>query len=147
MNIKQVGTYLLGGLMATSVTGCKQSFKEVKNVEPQLEKRINAIAKRTADVLDDKTYTLYGRDTLRLNNKFKASSNKFIEEINDSAASKAPARIIDSKLVVTNTPIGPMVKNHVIKEPVYKDTKAVIVPNKVFTDGWSYYVPVEYYGK
>jgi hypothetical protein len=40
-----------------------------------------------------------------------------------------------------------MVKNHEIKEPVFKETTAVITSPKIFEKGGEQYVPVEYYGK
>ena len=147
MNIKRIGTYVLGGMMAASATGCKQSFKEAKNVEPFVQECVDTISAYTRTVLLDPAYKRYGMDTLALGKDFKINPEKFCKVMNDSAEAKVPQRLVDSKLVLVNTPLGRMVKNHEIKEPVFKETTAVITSPKILEKGGEQYVPVEYYGK
>ena len=144
MNIKHL---LLGGVVATSMTGCKKAFTEAKNVEPFVQECVDTISAYTRNVLTDPAYKCYGKDTLALAKDFAQHPEKFVKEITDSAESKVPTRLVDSKLVLIPTPFGHEVKCHEIRKPIYNDTKAVIVSPKIFTDGSKNYVPVEYYGK
>ena len=147
MSISTGRNLVLGAIMATSMTACKHSFKEAKNVEPFTQELVDSISKYTSTVLKDKTYKCFGKDTLALGKDFEINPERFLRTMNDSAESKVPKRVVDSRLVLVNMPWGQEVKNHVIKEPVYKDTKAVVRTPQIFTDGKKNYVPVEYYGK
>ena len=70
---------------------------------------------------------------------------KFLQKVLE--LDEVPKRVVDSRLVLVKMPWGHEVKNHVIKEPVYKDTKAIVRNPQIYTDGKKNYVPVEYWGK
>lgn len=147
MNIKSAGTYLLGGMMAASVTGCKQSFKEAKNVEPFVQECVDSISSYTKTVLSDPSYKCFGKDTLALGKDFEKSPEKFLKTMQDSAEAKVPTRLVDSKFVLVKTPFGHEPKTVEIRKPIYENTEAVITSPKIFEKGGEQYVPVEYYGK
>lgn len=147
MNIRKIGTYVLGGMMATSLAGCKQSFKKAENVEPFVQELVDTISSRSKTVLQDRAYKCFGKDTLALGKDFKTNPDRFVRTMNDSAYSKAPTTLEDCKLVLVRTPFGREPKAVEIRKPVYKDTKAVITSPIIFEKGGEQYVPVEYYGK
>jgi len=147
MNIKTIGTYVLGGMMATSVTGCKQSFKEAKNVEPFVQECVDTISSYTKTVLEDPAYKFFGKDTLALGKDFAKNPETFLKTMSDSAEAKVPTRLMDSKFVLVKTPFGHEPKTVEIRKPVYEETRAVITSPKIFEKGGEQYVPVEYYGK
>ncbi|MCR5265405.1 MAG: hypothetical protein K6E29_02275 [Cyanobacteria bacterium RUI128] len=147
MNVNGVRNFLLGTVMATSLGGCKQAFKEVKNVEPVVSEALDSVANRTAKVLEDRTYRFFGRDTIPLRENFNKNITGYINEMNDSAIANIPTRLEDARLVLVRTPLGSDVVCHEIRKPIYKDAKAVVVSPKVFEKGGEQYIPVEYYGK
>ena len=147
MNLKTIGTYAIGGLMATSVAGCKQSFKEAKNVEPFVQECVDTISVYTKSALQDPAYKCFGRDTLALGKDFKLHPEKFVKTMNENAAEKAPTRLVDAKFVMLRGVTGHIPKTVEIREPIYKETTAVVTSPKIFEKGGEQYVPVEYYGK
>lgn len=143
----KIRNLILAGITATSMNACKKPLTEAKHVEPFVQECVNTIASYSKSVLNDPAYKCFGKDTLALGEDFAQNPVKFVREMSDSAASKVPTRVVDSKFVLIPTPLGRMPKAHEIRKPIYENTQAVIVSPKIFTDGSKNYVPVEYYGK
>lgn len=134
-----------------SLTSCVgQPFKEIKP-DKQTAKLITEISNETKEILKNKEYSLYGKDTIRIPNFFQYTPRALTDKMERVAAASVPDSILGTKQVAQPTLVDKAMTllhfNQDIKAPKYVKEKAVLASPKVFVDQRrNQYVAIEYYG-
>jgi len=136
------------------LTSCqKAAFHEMpaKNIAPVVTERIDSFARESQKILKNPEYKKFKNDTLQLTEEFFRNPSKFFKRLNKSSKANIPDTCTKTTTILRPVYIGktmhmqPIIEKHY--EPLYKDSKAVINSNKIFTtDSVNMFVPVEYWG-
>ena len=107
------------------------------------------MVKENKKVLYDSNYVKCGKDTVLVPPYIEAHMDKFERNIQESIKKTVPKSIIDSTTVKTYYPSMKQFLEHTkyTYADDYKDVKPIIDNSKYYTtNGYTVYVPVEYYG-
>ena len=154
MRISGIVKTSLIAFTVAGISACKKlPYKSVEAIPLTVSSKLNLLHHKTQNIKRDTTYHFFGYDTLEINNKFYSNIREYIKEINESAVKNTPKTKVGKHLERQMIPKrgGGFDQIFVWKndyKPDYKEQKAVVVSDSVYTtNGSDYYIPVEYYGR
>ena len=153
---KLAGIGMISCILSSGVSSCKKaSYKLVERneVPKEIVYKLDSLSDKSKVMTDNKTYSLFGYDTVEITKKFSDNTSEYMASLNKKAQKKTPkikTGMHLENLMIPKTGGGfdiiPVMKPTM--EPKYTETKAIINSTDVFTkNGKDMYIPVEYYGK
>lgn len=155
IKINKISSCIAASALITAASSCgrKPLVEMPKDMVPsRLERTVDSLSKKSADILNDSSYKFYGRDTLLLSPETYKTMGQFENYLNKKAESNDESVIIGSYtafIPVYNgktTTLIPQVQHQYDNEHI--NHKAIVREGKIFTkDSTDMYLPVEYYGQ
>jgi hypothetical protein len=74
---KIAGIGIISGLLSTGVTSCKKTsyrFLERSEVPKEIVHKLDSLSDKSKIITNDKTYSLFGYDTLEITKKFSEAT-------------------------------------------------------------------------
>lgn len=136
--IKIAACSLLMSACSGNTAKYERAFREVRPTGTTA-KILRETAQRSKEGLD-KTYIIFGRDTLYIGDKYEIKADKILTKLSNYANNRAVIKSSGYKRV------GDSFERVNIR--IFNNTRGVINSNKVYqTPKGFLYVPVEFYGK
>lgn len=130
-------------LVMSACTSAPQEQKGLREVIPaaSVSKVITELAEESQKALD-KTYKMFGRDTIYIGNSTKCDKEKLAFKISNLAQNASLIKKFGYRYTESCKCYDEL------KQYIFTKTKAVINSDKIFADNsQNLYVPVEYFGK
>lgn len=150
----QIGRIFKAVVLSTSMltTSCSPGPLHKITWANEVTRTVDTFKKASREILNDKTYTRYGQDTLEIPKDFLQKQGNFLDNLNRKAKSNVPQEITGSYTTTTfitvNKILVPTIQTHYIYKDKYINCKSVIndgiLANK---NEKRLFVPVDYYGQ
>ena len=155
MNIsKIIGAGIVGGILSAGGSSCKKvPFQPISKsaVSKEIINKVDSLSAAAKKI--DKTYQIFGYDTLEINSNLTKKTDKYINYLNKQAQKHTPKVKTGTHTEIQMIPKtgGGFEQIPVVKptmEQKYINQKTVISSSEFYTrDGKDLYIPVEYYGQ
>ncbi len=130
-------------LLMSACTSAPKEQKVLREIVPaaHVSKVITALAEESREALD-KTYKMFGRDTICIGNSTKCDKEKLAHKISNLAQNASLIKKFGYKYTESCKCYDEL------KQYIFTKTKAVINSDKIFADNKeNLYIPLEYFGK